>query len=120
MDYVGPVVDLEDLLKCFLVGTQNVSLAARIQKLAELPSDCRDRVRAAQARGHGWAAWSTERGPMVAWGTYDDDGSRRLRTHLVYIEWFVPPGEYHAAWWRCDPNRPTEWVVGRGSLGDAH
>jgi len=50
----------------------------------------RDRVRAAQALGRG-TAWSTERGPMVAWGTYDGDGSRRLMTHLLYIEWFVPP-----------------------------
>jgi hypothetical protein len=119
MDLVVPVADLEDLLKCFLIGTQNVPLASRIRGLAELPPECRDRVRAAQALGRG-TAWSTERGPMVAWGTYDGDGSRRLMTHLLYIEWFVPPGEYHAAWWRCDPNRPMDWTLGRGSLGEAH
>ena len=118
MDVEAARAQVEELLKCFLVGTQNVALTARILDIGDLPVACRERVRAAQVSGRAWTAWSTERGPMAAWGDYDVEGSRRLMACLLYVEWLVPPGEYHAAWCRCDPKRPMDWIFGRGLLDE--
>jgi hypothetical protein len=118
MDFSGARAEVEKLLKCFLVGTQNVILASQILDIGELPAGCRERVRAAQALGRAWTAWSTERGAMAAWATYDTEGSRRLKAHVLFVEWCAPPCEYHAAWCRCSLNRPTEWIFGRGPIGD--
>jgi hypothetical protein len=119
MEFDGERAHVEELLKCFLVGTQNVSLGDQILQIGDLPMAWRDRVLAAQSAGRAWTAWSTERGPMVAWGKYDVEGSMRLKVHAMYIEWYLPPNEHHALWCRGDPKRPTEWTVGRGSLEQA-
>jgi hypothetical protein len=115
MDFSGARAEVEKLLKCFLVGTHNLTLAGQIVDIRELPRACRERVRAAESSGHAWSAWSTECGAMVAWATYDIEGSCRLQAHLLHIEWFTPPGEFHAMWCHCYPNRPTEWIIGRGA-----
>jgi hypothetical protein len=113
MDFSGSRAEVEKLLKCFLVGMQCVALENRIVDIGEIPEPCRARVRAAEAQGLPWGAWSSERGPIVAWGAYDGEASARLGLHQLYIEWFLPPGEFHALWCRCYPTRPTEWIIGR-------
>jgi hypothetical protein len=107
---------VEDLLKCFFIGAYNFSPADQIVEVADLPMGCQKWVHAAEARGLRWTAWSTARGPIVAWATYDFEGSKRLDAHVLYVEWYVLPNEYHALWCRCDPHRPTEWIFGRGLL----
>jgi hypothetical protein len=67
-----------ELLKCFFIGTHNVSPADQIIELADLPIEGQERIHASQARGLGWTAWSTASGPIVAWATYDIEGSKRL------------------------------------------
>jgi hypothetical protein len=109
-----------ELLKCFFIGTHSVSAADQIIEVADLPIEGQEQVHAVQARGLGWTAWSTARGPIVAWATYDVDGSKRLDAHVLYVEWYVLPSEYHAVWCRCDPHRPTEWIFGRGPLEERH
>jgi hypothetical protein len=109
-----------ELLKCFFIGTHSVSPADQIIEVSELPKEGQERVHAARARGLGWTAWSTARGPIVAWATYDIDGSKRLHAHVLYVEWYVLPSEYHAVWCRCHPHRPTEWILGRGLLEERH
>lgn len=116
MDFDGPSAEVEELLKCFLMGTHNVALAGQILDIGNLPVACRERVRAAQALGRAWSAWSTPRGPMVVWADYDAEGSKRLKAHLLFVEWYAPPCEYHSAWCHCYPNRRTEWIFGRGIL----
>jgi hypothetical protein len=115
MDFSGSRAEVEKLLKYFLVGTQNVTLENQILDIDKIPEPCRARVRAVEAQGLAWGAWSSERGPMVAWATYDGEASARLRLHQLYIEWFVPPKEFHALWCRCSPKHPAEWIVGRRS-----
>jgi hypothetical protein len=120
MDFSGTRAEVEKLLKGFLVGTQNVRLESQVLTIEELPAACRERVRAADASGRVWGAWSTEQGVMVVWGNYDVEGSRRLKWYvLLYLEWYIPPGEFHAGWFRCNPRRPTEWIFGRGLSGEA-
>lgn len=114
MDFSGSRAEVEKLLKCFLLGTQNVTLQNQIVDIAEIPEPCRACVRAADSQGLAWGAWSTEHGPMVAWAKYDGEASARLGLHQLHIEWFLPPKEFHALWCRCYPERPTEWIIGRG------
>ena len=111
-------IEVEKLLKCFLVGTQNVTLGNQIVDIGRIPEPCRTRLRAAVAQGQVWGAWSIGRGPMVAWAKYDVDASARLHSHVLHVDWFVPPEEFHTLWCHCDPRRPTEWTVGRGSFGE--
>jgi hypothetical protein len=119
MDFSGTRAEVEKLLKGFLVGTQNVRLEGQVLNIEELPAECRERVRAADSSGRVWGAWSTELGVMVVWANYDAEGSRRLKWYvLLYLEWYIPPGEFHAAWFRCNPRRPTEWIIGRGLSGE--
>jgi hypothetical protein len=113
MDFSGSRAEVEKLLKCFLVGALNVTPEDRIVDIREIPEPCGARVRAAQAQGLAWGAWFSDRGPVVAWGAYDGEASARLGLHQLYIEWFLPPAEFHALWCRCHPKRPTEWIFGR-------
>src|SRR5580700_7397416 len=53
-------------------------------------------------------------GPMAAWGRYDLQGSRRLTTYLLFVEWWELSNGYHALWCYCDPKRTNEWTVGSG------
>ncbi len=120
MDLDGARAQVEELLKCFLMGTQNVALTAQILEIEEPPVAWRDRVRAAESLGRAWVAWSTDRGPMAAWGSYDVEGSRRLRACVLHIEWFPPRANITHSGAHCYPKRPTEWIGGRGVSEDAH
>jgi hypothetical protein len=49
----------EEFLKYFFIGTRTVLPADQITNIADLPMECKQRVRTAQARGLGWTAWAT-------------------------------------------------------------
>src|ERR1700723_1259483 len=103
MDFSGSHAEIEKLLKCFLIGTQNLPLSEQILDIGKLPRACREHVRAAESKSRAWTAWRSERGPMVAWVTYDAEASNQLKAHVLYVEWFTPPDEIHAIWCRCHP-----------------
>jgi hypothetical protein len=106
-------VEMEALLGAFLAGTLSVGLVKRLN-LADLPEGCLSYVLKAQSAGRTWVAWSTELGPMAAWGDYDPQRSERTHAHVLYVEWWVPSSGRHALWARSDPKRPTDWTFGRG------
>ena len=106
--------DVELLLSAWLAGTQCVELRRRLTMLADLPEACLKHVVEAQQAGRAWVVWSTELGPMVAWGDYDQRRSEKTRAHTMFIEWWLPSSGHHRLWARGDPRRPTEWTVGRG------
>ena len=108
--------DLGRLLDAFIVGTQGVALHTRINEpdFAKLPHAFRAHLDTALSLRRPWAAWSTDQGYRIAWGDYDPEQSARLRGHVLYIEWCLPPDEHHAGWWHCYPKRPREWTCGRG------
>ena len=103
------------LLEGFLTGALGVELIARLDKLDDLPQECRTHVELAQDAGVPWIAWSTANGPMAAWGNFDVQGSRRCHVVVLHIAWWHPLSGQHSVWCHCDPKRPTEWTVGRGS-----
>jgi hypothetical protein len=105
--------EIESLLSAFLVGTQGLELTTRITEMINLPEPHLSRVRCADSLGQAWIAWITRAGPIVAWGAYDIDGSRRINAYLLFIEWCRLPNDHHSAWCYCHPSRPTEWVFGR-------
>jgi hypothetical protein len=106
--------EVVSLLDAFLRGTQAVELRTRIMDLKELPDWFRTHIEGAQKLGRIWTAWSTDEGHMIAWGDYDDEQSRRVRAHVLFVEWCLPPAEQHASWWYCYAKRPKEWICGRG------
>lgn len=106
--------EVEALLSAWLAGTQCVELQGRLTARADLPEACVKYVVAAQDAGRAWVAWSTELGPMVAWGDYDERQSEKMRAHVMFIEWWLPSSGHHRLWARADPRRPTEWTAGRG------
>jgi hypothetical protein len=108
--------DVENLLAGFLAGTQGVELKKRLTDLSDLAPACRTHVRRAVASGRAWTAWSTEHGPIAAWGDYDIHGSRQINAYLLSVEWCGVPNDHHSLWCYCHPRRPTEWIVGRGRL----
>jgi hypothetical protein len=105
---------IKDLLDGFLNGTQRVAKATRIADLRELPLWARARINGAEANHQVWTALTTERGWMIAWGTYDQERSYRVHAHVLFIEWCLPPEEHHSGWWRCYPMSPQEWISGHG------
>src|SRR5882724_411413 len=90
--------ELERLLAGFLVGTQGVELGERLMDLDDLPAACREDVRRATASGRAWTAWSTQYGPIVAWGDYNIQGSKQLNGYLLFVEWWSVPGGHHSLW----------------------
>jgi hypothetical protein len=106
--------DVERLLAGFLAGTQAVALNTQVTDCRELPEPHRAAVQRAHEANRAWTAWSTDCGFLVAWGDYDIAASKRLYSYVLSIGWCGLQGSQHATWCRCDPGRPTEWVIGRG------
>jgi hypothetical protein len=104
---------VENLLAGFLIGAVGVELQKRLD-ISELPAECPKHVGVAEASGRPWTAWSTERGPIAAWGEYHPEPSKRLYAYLLLVEWWAAPSGHHALWCYCEPKRPTEWTAGRG------
>jgi hypothetical protein len=104
------------LLEGFLTGALGVKLIAPLDKLDDLPRECRTHVQLAQDAGSPWIAWATANGPIAAWGSIDVQGSRRTSSYLLlHVEWWDGVSGHHSLWCHCNPMRPTEWTVGRGN-----
>jgi hypothetical protein len=110
--------DVEKLLAGFLTATQGLKPGVQFIDAGELPPTCRKHVQAAQALGSPLIAWSTVDGPIAAWAEYDIEGSKQLGAYLLLIEWCGISGGHHSSWCYCYPKRPTEWIFGRGRLGE--
>jgi hypothetical protein len=104
---------IEDLLSAFLSGALGLELRQRIEQPEKLPTWHRERL-AALDESPIWVAWVTQRGVASATGRYDPEQSRRTYSHVVMIEYWIPPDTHHKSWWRADPQHPTEWTAGRG------
>lgn len=106
--------EIVSLLDAFLAGTQAVELRTAIKDLKALPVWFRAHLERAEGLGRIWTAWSTDEGHMIAWGDYDQEQSKRIRAHVLFVKWCLPPAEHHASWWYCYGKRPREWICGRG------
>jgi hypothetical protein len=113
MEGEAPRKLVEDLLTAFLSGALGLELHERIDTLERLPLNHRERFQAIAVEPIIWVAWVTSLGVVSVAGRYDSEQSRRTYSHVLLIEWWIPPDTHHASWWRADPKRPTEWTAGR-------
>jgi hypothetical protein len=107
--------EIAHLLSEFLVSTQSITLHTHILSPKDLPAAFQPSLRDAESHGKTWTAWTTDRGTMVAWATYDSKQSMLIRAHVLFIDWFLLPDIHHAAWWHCPPTRHRDWTYGRGA-----
>jgi hypothetical protein len=105
---------VEDLLASFLSAAPGLSLDQRIERPEGLPASYRQKLDALPNEAAIWVAKVTPLGVVAATGRYDHERSRQISTHVLLIEWWVPPDVHHVSWWRADANRSNEWTAGRG------
>jgi hypothetical protein len=105
---------VEDLLTSFLKNAVGLDLHERIVGLENLPKSHRLLVQPEVCAESIWVSWRTNIGIVSATGRYDAEQSRRTYSHVVMIEYWIPPDTHHASWWRADPLHPTDWTAGRG------
>ena len=105
---------IQDLLTSFLFGALGLKLVVNINAVEHLPLAHRQRLQSIAGEQLPWVAWQTDRGVVAATGRYYRDLSRRQNAHVMFIEWWAAPDTHHAGWWRADPERPSEWTIGRG------
>jgi hypothetical protein len=105
---------VEDLLASFLSAALGLSMHERVEQFEKLPASYRQKIEAPIGKDVIWVAWVTSLGVVAATGCYDLERSRQISTHVLLIEWWIPPDTHHVSWWRADPNRSDEWTAGRG------
>jgi hypothetical protein len=110
-----PSIAVEDLLDYFVVAALGVSLKAKVQQTSELLVRYRGLVGDSQGRPEAWGAWRTNRGTVIAYAAYDREHSQRMEAHVLWMSWWIEPGEHHEGWWHCYPKRPREWIKGAGT-----
>jgi hypothetical protein len=105
---------VEDLLTSFLSAALGLNMHERIKQLERLPASYRQKIDALLCEEVIWVAWMTAPGVVAATGRYDRERARQIGSHVVLIEWWIPPDTHHVSWWRADANRSKEWTAGRG------
>jgi hypothetical protein len=110
--------DVENLVTGFLSGALGMELIGRLSNLKDVPSVCWSRLNLIEEVAGAWIAWSTRHGAVAARGRLDIEGSRRISACLLRIEWCDSVSGHHVLWAYCDPKRPTEWTIGRGTLNE--
>jgi hypothetical protein len=104
---------MEELLESFLTAALGLTPESRIEEVSQLP-DVPIRLNPPQESARACAAWDTERGRVVICATYHAEQSRRVKSHVLWLEWWILSDVRHEGWWRCDPKRPRDWTKGHG------
>jgi hypothetical protein len=105
---------MEELLENFVTAALGLTLASRMSDVSELPElqlqnhDTNEGARVC-------TAWHTDRGRVIACGTYHHEQSQRMKAHVLWLSWWIAPHEHHEGWWRCEPKWPRDWVKGSGT-----
>jgi hypothetical protein len=106
---------IPELLTHFFVAAVGMRLLEPIEEFGTIRARLMPQPTPVECDPAVWAAWMTNAGPLYAWGAIDRAQSHDLNVHVLFIEWWRPTNTHHLGWWRCDPKRPTEWTLGRGS-----
>jgi hypothetical protein len=103
---------MEELLESFVTAALGLTIASRMSDARQLPElqlrgkpDTNEPARVC-------TAWHTDRGQVIACGTYHHEPSQRMKAHVVWLEWWIPPHDHHEGWWRVEPKWPRDWVKG--------
>jgi hypothetical protein len=102
-------------LESFVTAGLGLTLESRIQDVNELPEV---QTRPTKARPDGvrvCAAWHITQGRVIICATYNVEHSRRMKAHVLWLEWWIPPHIHHEGWWRVEPKWPRDWIKGCGT-----
>jgi hypothetical protein len=105
---------MEELLESFVTAGLGLTLASRIREVTQLPEL---RLRSAKEPSDSarvCAAWQTNRDRLIICATYHAEQSRRMKAHVLWLEWWIPPQVHHEGWWRVEPKWPRDWIKGHG------
>jgi hypothetical protein len=106
---------MEELLESFATAALGLTLVSRIQE-ANLLSEVQLRPTKPPPDGaRVSAAWRTTEGQVIICVTYHTEQSRRMRAHVLWLEWWIPPRTHHEGWWRVEPKWPRDWIKGQGT-----
>jgi hypothetical protein len=111
--------EIEKLLEYFASDALGLVLGARIQDASDLMARHRGLLTNPESKLRVWIAWHTDRGPVSACATYDDEQALRVSAHVLRISWWIAPCDHHEGWWHCYPKRPREWIKGPGTYRNA-
>src|ERR1700730_2415269 len=114
MDSQGSNASAKTLLESFVSSALGLTIGPRVQNHSDLAAEYGISAQKANSDPRVCAAWETDRGPIYVCAKYDADQSARQNAHVLLIEWWLPRHEHHEGWWHCYPNRPREWIKGRG------
>lgn len=104
---------MEKLLESFVTAGLGLNLESRIPDVSQLPE-----VKNPPHHSHQYArvcaAWRTSDGRVIICATYHAEASQRMKHHVLWLEWWIPPQVHHEGWWRVEPNWPRNWIKGHG------
>jgi hypothetical protein len=115
MEFVVPPAGIVEFLEHFVSGALGLWLEARIQNASDLTKDHLGFLTNAQNKPRVWAAWRTNMGTLSACAAYEHELALRVRAHVLWIAWWITPGQHHEGSWHCYSKRPCEWIKGPGT-----
>ncbi len=106
---------MEELLESFVTAGLGLNLESRIQEVNQLPEVQLRLTKEIPDCGRVCAAWHTTQGRVIICATYNVEHSRRMKAHVVWLEWWIPPHIHHEGWWRVETKWPRDWIKGLGT-----
>lgn len=101
-------------MESFVTAGLGLTLESRIQEVSQLPEVQLRPTKAPPDGARVCAAWHTTRGRVTICATYHAEHSRRVKGHVLWLEWWIPPQVHHEGWWRVEPKWPRDWTKGHG------
>jgi hypothetical protein len=106
---------MEELLESFVTAGLGLNLESRIHEMNQLPEVLLRPTKAPPESARACAAWHTTQGRVIICATYLVEQSQRMKAHVLWLEWWIPPRIHHEGWWRVEPKWPRDWVKGTGT-----
>jgi hypothetical protein len=109
------LVLMEELLESFVTAGLGLTLECRIQEVNQLPEVQFRPTKEPPDSARVCAAWHTTPGRVIICATYNAEHSRRMKAHVLWLEWWIPPHIHHEGWWRVEAKWPRDWIKGCGT-----
>lgn len=101
-------------MESFVTAGLGLSLECRIPDVNQLPELQFRPDDHPRERPRVCAAWHTDKGRVIICATYDRGHSHRVKSHVLWLEWWIPPQIHHEGWWRVEPKWAHDWIKGHG------
>ena len=106
---------MEELLESFVSAGLGLNLESRIQEVNQLPEVQLRPMKDSPDTARVCTAWYTSQGRVIICATYNAEHSRRMKAHVLWLEWWIPPLIHREGWWRVEPKWPRNWIKGCGT-----